>query len=229
MKVTTYNILFLCFLLIQCKADKISLCPDYCGIGYDLGYYQLSQSTIDLYPYDSAITQVVLADELGNEQNGVLVSSHLSKTWPSCGSSPCIDDSTNVMISTADVDSWSTQLDFIQLNLELRVDYYVSVDHKAIDHASSSDIARIVAYQINPIDANPIFKLDIEADVRNWTPNIDFAEPVDSITLNGRTFQNVYLSDTLKYPGRAYYSLTEGLISLQLSSQEPIYVLDRIE
>jgi hypothetical protein len=133
------------------------------------------------------------------------------------------------MISTADVDSWSTHLDFIKLKQELRVDYYVSVDHKAIDHASSSDIARIVAYQINPIDANPIFILDIEADVRNWTPNIDFAEPVDSITLNGRTFQNVYLSDTLKYPGRAYYSLNEGLISLQLSSQEPIYVLDRIE
>jgi len=217
-----FSIIVIFFLFLHCQENTV-VCPSGFDAAYEIGYFALSDSTLDNIPYDASTKEIVLTDSTGKQLVGILDTVKFIHDNPLYGYAPCIYDASQEMWVKAYVDWWSTSIRFEQLDFRLSIRYAVTVAIENINSIDQWDFVHVRGYGPDSSQFARIMSIVINGSGDAWS----LTQPTFStVTLNGRMFEDVYVSNQTQHPALVYFSTSQGLVGLQLNSSEPLYVLE---
>jgi len=213
MKVT-YSIALCAILLFGCKKEEVQ--ED--QVIY-VGQYPLLSSSAENFPYNDSLTEFTFTDNLNNDikASTTAIDHHFTNTYQSAN-----DYNSNPSLFIEYInESYRTTLSIPSLNKEIKIEAFVSVDVTDYESIKYADILKVYHTDITSSKQQMVIVLD-ERTRPNGFP--EASVPDSSLTINGKTFTNVY-SNKVDKAFIIYFNLEEGVVGFKDNTAGLIYNL----
>ncbi|TPN82792.1 hypothetical protein [Aquimarina algicola] len=220
----THNIIISISSLLLINFSCTKKCPD----NVELNNFYLSEKSKKIFPYQNGQKELIFRDSIGNVLTFELDTSNKiflsEKNW----NEDCtLKDSTNKEIEVKAGIEWQT----ISLKPDSLINLSFNIFLKQEVEIDASNLEDIKEFDgINIYRAN-VSQMAIITDTKNSIFNKLPSEKVESITINGKTLNNV-LKSRYTNSGDIYYDIEKGIVAINENQggfeKEKFWVLDSI-
>ena len=219
------KLLYLSLLLIfaSCKKGKLHDCPQ----SLNLGTFDMLESSLERYPYETGNEKVIFSDSLGNEVEGSLT--FFSQSYLTFSANvECIDNRDSSIRVSFEAESKEVKIYFESLDLRFLVLFSIEMNYDKYDNPEYAD--RAMTRLINKELTTEFPTIPIVLNQRTSTEDLThWSSPVDEIIINSKRFESVYTTNTGTDIMEIYFNLEHGLIGFEDMTTGIMYSFERVE
>ena len=228
MKLKLFGVLLISTLFfIKCTHEGPP-CPD----PYDMGTFELLESSKNRFPYDESQTKAIFSDSLGNEFTGSISVPSSGFGINTISPQPCVNNEEIKIAITANAEHYGSSLSIPELDLRFNIRFRVLPKLEDYESNSVADLANIIpsgtlisnaSYQIPP-------QLSLVLDRRSRPE--EFQNPrkfTSALSIHGKVFGDVYTNSIEDDIIIFHFSFIKGIVGFKDQRSGIYYKLERIE
>ena len=209
---------------ISCDDDEN---PIICPNPYEMGTFEMLESSKALFPYDDTQTIVIFSDSLGNEYSGTLaVNSGLGTL--SGPDRTCLDNEDISIEVRARIENQTASIQIPEISMVLNINYRSNPDLTEYESNLVADVAIVSGPQL---PGGPIPQMFIVLDERSQQGSFsNLIQPMPVLSIHGKTYELVYSNEHRPNDGYLlYYNFTQGVVGFTNKASGNSYKLERVE
>lgn len=225
-----FPIIIIC-IFANCNSKENSInCPN----PYDMGTFELLESSINMFPFSGLHQKVIFSDSLDNEIEGRIIGPSIGFGRATTPDKPCLDNPEIEISIFATTESYSTKIFIDSFDLKFSIGARVSVYFPEYEDNLVADIANIVCSGegISNPDTIPQIppQIAILLNERNRVEDFfQLSNPIGNLEIHGKEFQNVYESLIGSLFIKFYFNFEFGIIGFEDQQTNITYKFLRFE
>lgn len=205
-----------------------------CPNEYEMGAFQLLESTKNLFPYKDSVVQIVFRDSMQNEV--IAIANRIGDVLEGYTSSQreCLYNSAEQVLIRAQTQSISAIISISELDLKFSVSFRTSPNFNLYKDDYVADLGSVGFNRpLVPLMPGMVFhfppQIGILINQRNDPDTHSSSFPMATDVLLDEVFENVYTNSIGRDSMEIYYNHEIGLIGFKKKPDGALYVFERFE